>query len=99
VPEVHSVQYLLMVNVIAFTTCLGEEPSSAISDVALLGAFSTQGEIDFTSSSITDENLWFQQNDNDLLVKLLGTNGQIDVASGSTGAQSAFNVGGLKLDN
>ncbi|MHB8271895.1 beta strand repeat-containing protein [Bradyrhizobium sp.] len=60
-----------------------------------------RGAIDF-ASGITDEKLWFQQSGSDLLVDLLGTNGQIDIAgwfNGNAGTQvQSFNAGGLKLD-
>jgi Ca2+-binding RTX toxin-like protein len=60
-----------------------------------------KGGIDFFSG-ITDEKLWFQQRGSDLLVDLLGTNGQIDVSgwfNGIAGNQvQAFNAGGLTLD-
>jgi hypothetical protein len=64
--------------------------------------FAAQGQIDFTSSSVTDEKLWFQQSGNDLLVDLLGTNDQIDVSnwfSGIAGYQvQSIQAGGLTLD-
>ena len=60
-----------------------------------------KGGIDFLSG-ITNENLWFQQSGSDLLVDLLGTNGQIDVSgwfNGIAGNQvQAFHAGGLTLD-
>jgi hypothetical protein len=60
-----------------------------------------KGAIDF-ASGITDEKLWFQQSGSDLVVGLLGTNDQIDVAgwfNGIAGNQvQTINAGGLKLD-
>jgi hypothetical protein len=66
-------------------------------------ASTTNGAINFTSASgITDENLWFQQSGNDLVIDLLGTTDQIDVSgwfSGNAGDQvQAIHAGGLTLD-
>jgi hypothetical protein len=64
-----------------------------------------QGEVDFLSTSnITKSNLWFQQSGNDLLVDLMGTTDQIDIA-GWYGANAGAKVtgfhdaNGLKLDS
>lgn len=67
------------------------------------GASAVQGEIDFTSSATTYENLWFTQSGNDLLVRLLGTADTITVKGwfgSNAGAQvQTFNAGGLTLSN
>lgn len=52
------------------------------------GGASPNGEIDF--AGVSDQQLWFQQSGNNLLVDLLGTNDQITVAGwfgGNAGAQ------------
>ncbi len=59
------------------------------------------GEVDFTSSSVTDEKLWFVKNGSDLVVDRLGSIDQITISNwfGSAGAEvQSFNAGGLKLD-
>lgn len=70
---------------------------------AFAGNTVAKGEIDFTSGSITDENLWLKQSGNDLIVQLLGTTEQVTVSGwygSNAGAQvQTFNVGGLKLDS
>jgi hypothetical protein len=67
------------------------------------GNTTARGEIDFTSSSVTDQNLWFQQSGNNLVVDLIGTNDTITVSNwygSNAGAQlETFNAGGLKLDS
>jgi hypothetical protein len=40
-----------------------------------------KGEIDFISPSINSQKLWFQKNNNDLQIKLIGTPGTITVAN------------------
>lgn len=67
------------------------------------GGGAANGEIDFTSNAITDQNLWFEQSGNDLLIKLLGTNSEIDVSGwfgASAGAQvESINADGLSIDS
>jgi hypothetical protein len=62
------------------------------------------GEIDFTAASVTDENLWFTRNGNDLVIVLLGTSNTITVSGwfgGNAGAQvQDFNAAsGFNLTN
>ncbi len=65
------------------------------------GPTAANGEINF-AFCITDENLWFQQSGNNLLIDLLGTNDNVTVSGwfgGDAGADvQAINAGGLKLD-
>jgi Ca2+-binding RTX toxin-like protein len=60
------------------------------------------GEIAFTSSGTTDENLWFQQSGNNLVIDLLGTSDKITVENwySSAGNQvSSFTADGMTLDS
>jgi hypothetical protein len=70
---------------------------------AFAGNTTAKGEIDFTAGSVTDENLWFQQSGNNLVIDLLGTTDQITVAGwfgSNAGADvQTINAGGLKLDS
>ena len=65
------------------------------------GASTVLGEVDFTSSSTSYENLWFAQNGNDLVVQLLGTSDTITIKgwfSGTAGTQvQTFKASGLSL--
>ena len=67
------------------------------------GAASVLGEVDFTSSSITYENLWFAQSGTDLVVQLLGTTDTITVKGWfgtNAGAEvQTFHANGLTLSN
>ena len=60
------------------------------------------GEVDFTSASVTDENLWFQQSGNNLVVDLLGTTDQITLTNWYNGNAAnqvqSFHANGLTLD-
>jgi Haemolysin-type calcium binding protein related domain len=60
------------------------------------------GEVDFTSASVTDENLWFVHSGNNLVVDLLGTNDQVTIMNwfgSNAGAQvESFHADGLTLD-
>ncbi|WP_263351356.1 beta strand repeat-containing protein [Acidicapsa acidisoli] len=60
------------------------------------------GTIDFTSSSTTDEDLWFKRSGNDLLIDLLGTSDQIDISgwyNSSADQVSSFTADGSTLLN
>ncbi|MCP3385976.1 hypothetical protein NLM31_36870 [Bradyrhizobium sp. CCGUVB4N] len=67
------------------------------------GATSAAGSINFTSGSVSDENLWFQQSGNNLVIDLLGTSDQITVDNwfgSNAGAEVAgITAGGLTLDS
>jgi hypothetical protein len=72
-------------------------------DIVFNGGSQTtaSGETDFTSSSVTDENLWFQQSGDQLVVDLLGTSDQVTFNNwfGSDAAQvQSFHADGLTLD-
>jgi Ca2+-binding RTX toxin-like protein len=60
------------------------------------------GEVDFLSGT-TDENLWFQQSGNNLVVDLLDTSDKVTISNffgGNAGAQvESFNANGLTLDS
>ena len=56
---------------------------------------SAQGEVDFLSG-VTKSNLWFQQSGSDLLVELLGTSDQIDIAGWFVGGNAGAEVTAFK---
>ena len=60
------------------------------------GGASPNGEIDF--AGVSDQQLWFQQSGNNLLVDLLGTNDQITVA-GWFGGNAGAQVGSFNADD
>ena len=65
------------------------------------GGASASGEIDFLGGT-TDEDLWFQQSGNDLVVDLLGTSDQVTIDNwySSAGAQvTKFTADGQTLDS
>ncbi len=68
------------------------------------GNTTAQGEVDFTASTTTNQNLWFTQSGSDLIVRALGTNNTITM-SGWFGANAGakvqtFNTAtGLTLSN
>lgn len=67
------------------------------------GNTTAKGEIDLTSSSVTDENLWFVHSGNNLVIDLLGTNSQITVSNwfgSNAGADvQEIKAGGLEVDS
>jgi Ca2+-binding RTX toxin-like protein len=73
--------------------------TDAISDA---GAGTSQsGVVDFTSTSTTDETLWFQHTGNNLVIDLLGTADQITINnwySGTGNDVSSFTADGKTLD-
>lgn len=67
------------------------------------GTTVAKGEINFTSATVTDENLWFSKSGSDLIVTLLGTTDTIKVKGwygSNAGAKvQSFTADGLTLDS
>jgi hypothetical protein len=67
-------------------------------DNAFGGNSAANGEIDFTSSTITKQNLWLTQSGNDLLIRKLGTTQTITL-TGWFGSSAGAKVAGIKLSD
>ena len=75
--------------------------TDTINNAATGGATSANGYVNFLSS-ISDENLWFKQSGNDLVVDVLDTTNQITISNWYTSAGdqvSGFAANGLELDS
>src|SRR5262249_37157310 len=72
-----------------------------INNSATDGSTSPQGEVDF-GSVVTNQQLWFMRNGNDLQVDLLGTSGQLTLAGcfsdPRAGVESLNTANGVKLN-
>ena len=75
--------------------------STGQAQINLSSATGSKNEIDFLSS-VTDENLWFEQSGNDLKIDLLGTSTSTTIGNWFSGGSSALQqitAGGLKIDS